>query len=65
MSTVKLRFINQDTMPKEITFDISKEGVAPTMAWYGAFHSGDDYAVYVDGIEAAMDLNGELVGEIA
>ncbi|MBX4911478.1 hypothetical protein HJA82_29630 [Rhizobium bangladeshense] len=63
--TVKIRFHNRDAKPKKIEFDISKAAVAPVMAWYGAFHAGDIYTVFVDDVEVAKDLNGELVGELA
>ncbi|OCP21951.1 MULTISPECIES: hypothetical protein [unclassified Ensifer] len=65
MSTVKLRFINEDATPKEVAFDVSKDGVAPILSWYGGYHSGDDYVVYVDGVKAAIDLNGELIAGLA
>lgn len=65
MSTVKLRFSNIDARPKEVSFDISKDGVKDVMAWYGAYFAGDRYAVYIDGVKVKKDLNGELVGEPA
>jgi hypothetical protein len=65
MSTVKIRFTNIDARPKEVSFDISKDGVKDVMAWYGGYHSGDRYSVHIDGAKVKKDLNGELVGELA
>ncbi|QIG69191.1 hypothetical protein EVB78_157 [Rhizobium phage RHph_N1_15] len=64
MSTVKIRFRNSEATPEEIEFEVSKAAVPPMMAWYGAFHAGDDYSVYVDGVEVEKDENGELVGRL-
>jgi len=64
VSTVTLSFINNDATPKAVTFDVSKDGVAPIMSWYGAYHAGDRYSVHVDGVKVKKDQNGELKGDL-
>ena len=61
----ELKFINSDARPKECVVHVSKASIAPVMAWYGAYFSGDRYAVFVDGIKVQKDQNGELAGDIA
>jgi hypothetical protein len=62
--TVRLSFVNKDATPQDVAFDISKDGVASVMSWYGGYHSGDEYTVYIDGVEVEKDQNGELVGRL-
>ncbi|QIG75729.1 hypothetical protein EVC20_158 [Rhizobium phage RHph_Y2_17_1] len=64
MSTVTLKFVNQDATPKVVKFDVSRDGIKPVMAWYGAYHAGDNYTVHVNGVEVEKDENGELVGRL-
>lgn len=58
---IELKFVNSDARPKTVTLQVATNSIAPIMAWYGAFHAGDRYAVYADGVKLAKDHNGELV----
>lgn len=59
--TVELVFFNYDATPREVKFNVAMDGVAPIMAWYGAYYAGDRYNVFVDGKRINKDRNGELV----
>jgi hypothetical protein len=59
---VALKFVNSDATPKMATIRCAASSVAKIMDWYGAFHGGDRYAVYVNGVKARKDGNGSLVG---
>ena len=58
-----LRFINKDAKPKETVLEVSEGSVEPIMTWYGAYHAGDRYTVYLDDKELSKDENGELLKE--
>ena len=65
---VKLKFTNYDTCDDEsdialhtIVIECSIRSVRNILAWYGAFHAGDDYFVQMDGQTLAIDINGELI----
>lgn len=61
MTTVKLRFVNKDATPK-VSLVEATTGCCPDIAlWYGAFHAGDDYEVYIDGVKQKLGINGELI----
>lgn len=64
MKTVELAFMNLDATPSRTAFQISPDGIAPVMSWYGGYHAGDEYTVTVDGRPVEKDENGELVGEL-
>ena len=55
---VRLDFINSDAQEGR-SLDIDIGNVPSVMAWYGAFHSGDNYRVTLDGQSVPIDLNGE------
>lgn len=61
MTTIELMFFNHDATPPEVKLHVSRESVAPIMAWYGAYYAGDRYNVFVDGKRVEKDRNGELV----
>lgn len=58
---IELKFVNSDARPKETVIRCDSVSLAAIMAWYGAYHAGDRYAVYVDGEKVAKDRNGELI----
>lgn len=60
----KLVFTNSDATPKTVELEVSAASVAPIMAWYGGYHSGDRYVVTLDGKRLQKDLNGEPLGSI-
>jgi hypothetical protein len=60
----ELKFVNSDATPKTVVLSIARKSIPPVMAWYGAYFSGDRYAVFVDGAKVAKDQNGELVGKL-
>ena len=60
----ELKFLNSDARPKECVVHVSKDSIAPVMAWYGSYFSGDRYAVFVDGTNVPKDQNGELTGDV-
>lgn len=62
-STRELLFVNKDAKPKKTLLLVDAPSIAPIMAWYGAYYSGDRYKVTVDGQRVHMDHNGELVGQ--
>ncbi|WLR90941.1 hypothetical protein [Shinella zoogloeoides] len=64
MTLRKLAFTNSDATPKKIELEVSTASVAPIMAWYGGYHSGDRYSVALDGKRIRKDLNGEVIGSI-
>lgn len=57
---IELKFVNSDARPKTTVMQVSAASIAPIMAWYGAYHAGDRYAVYADGEKMPKDQNGEL-----
>lgn len=59
----ELRFVNDDAVPQEQVLQVDAASIAPIMAWYGAYYSGDRYLVLVDGKPVQKDQNGELIGE--
>lgn len=63
-NTRELLFVNKDAKPKKTLLLVDVPSIAPIMAWYGAYYSGDRYKVTVDGQRVQMDMNGELVGTI-
>lgn len=58
---VELQFVNSDAKPKVATIRCDTASIASIMAWYGAYHAGDRYAVFADGEKLAKDRNGDLV----
>ena len=64
MTIRQLLFKNREATPDEVVLQVSPESIRPIMAWYGGYHAGDTYAVFVDGVEVGMDVNGELVGDL-
>lgn len=61
---ITLEFVNSDATPKKAMIQCAAGSVALIMGWYGAYHAGDRYAVYADGVKLAKDQNGDLVGPI-
>ncbi|UFM63629.1 hypothetical protein LOS78_05550 [Paracoccus sp. MA] len=61
---IMLEFVNSDATPKKVTIHCDPISVPKIMAWYGAYHAGDRYAVYADGVKLAKDQDGELIGDI-
>lgn len=57
---IALKFVNSDARPKTVVLRCDEDSIAPIMAWYGAFHAGDRYAVYADDQKLDKDQNGEL-----
>jgi hypothetical protein len=60
--THELKFVNSDATPKTQIVHVDAEALPRVMEWYGAFCAGDRYAVFIDGIKADKDQNGELIG---
>jgi hypothetical protein len=65
MSDVKLvtlTFDNRDYGDdgKAITMRVERSAVSHIMDWYGAFCSGDDYDVLINGRKQKMGINGEF-----
>lgn len=54
-----LVFNNADATPKTSVIRCDTASVPQIMAWYGAYHSGDRYAVTLDVKNIQMDQNGE------
>lgn len=63
-SARELKFTNLDASPKVQVLQVDAASVAPIMAWYGAYYSGDRYSVHLDGNRLQKDQNGELVGAL-
>ncbi len=65
-SIVTLRFDNRDAMGEDeekvqsIELRVERSAVKHIMAWYGAYYAGDDYDVFINGRQQAMDKNGEF-----
>ncbi len=57
---VALEFYNAESKPSVVRLSCTRCSVYPIMVWYGAYFSGDDYAVMIDGVEVPKDLNGEF-----
>lgn len=57
---IKLKFVNSDARPKVAEVVCAKDSIAPIMAWYGAYHAGDRYAVYAGDEKLPKDQNGCL-----
>lgn len=60
-SVVELKFINRDARPRVTTLMVAREGCADIALWYGGFHAGDRYSVYVNDIQQKLGINGELL----
>lgn len=60
----ELVFANKDARPQGVTLHVTAGAIPHIMQWYGAFYSGDDYKVFVDGKEVTKDINGNLVGDL-
>lgn len=60
---VELIFFNRDC-PEGYKTEIIQchpDSVARIVTWYGGYHGGDDVTLTIDGKEAELDLNLELV----
>lgn len=57
---VRLKFINKTVDGWIDEIHCRKQDIETLMTWYGGFHLGDDYTVYVNDRAVAYDLNGEL-----
>ena len=60
---VTLKFINRtawDDGDWTVEMQISRDAVPQIMEWYGAFCSGDDYDVLINGRRQRLGINGEL-----
>jgi len=60
----ELKFINSDATPKTVILSVTRKSISLVMAWYGSHFAGDRYSVFVDGVKAVKDRNGELVGPL-
>ena len=56
-----LRFVNRTAESEHEIHLHNKSDCEPIMDWYGGFHAGDDYDVYISGKKVATGINGELV----
>jgi hypothetical protein len=56
---IRLVFNNEDATPKTAEVECSSASVPAIMAWYNAYHAGDQYTVVADGRKVPMDQNGE------
>lgn len=59
--TVELKFVNRDSTPKTVVVQCDRASAEAIAAWYGSFHAGDRYTVYVNGERVKKDRNGELM----
>jgi hypothetical protein len=64
MEIRQLVFINADALPPMALVRADTESVEQILAWYGAYYAGDNYVASLDGVELALDHNGDLVGEL-
>tara|TARA_R110000822_G_scaffold86011_2_gene200735 strand:+ start:2142 stop:2336 length:195 start_codon:yes stop_codon:yes gene_type:complete len=60
----ELKFVNADATPKTEIIHVDAEALPRVMEWYGAFHAGDWYDVFIDGLKVAKDQNGALIGGV-
>ena len=58
---VELKFVNYDATPCVTTLPVTLEACRPICEWYGGFHAGDDYLVYIDNVQQKLGINGELL----
>lgn len=56
-----LKFKNDQSLPKVQEVRCDAASVPLVMAWYGAYFSGDDYEVHLDGLRVKIDRNGEPI----
>lgn len=59
MDFATLTFINRVADTKH-EFLVEREATHDIARWYGAYHSGDDYDVLIDGEPVEKDINGEI-----
>jgi hypothetical protein len=58
---VELKFINRDARPRVTELSVARGGCADICLWYGAFHAGDRYSVYINDVQQKLGINGELL----
>lgn len=58
---VKLSIKNKSSINSNSEFQVAEAAVPTILAWYGAYHSGDNYTAKINGVKLALDHNGELV----
>jgi len=58
---IEVLFNNNDAVDRFIRITVGSMAEANhVMAWYGAFYSGDDYQVAIDGDLEDIDIDGNL-----
>lgn len=60
-----LTFLNADASPKRRIVKVGESSIPLVMVWYGAYHAGDRYRVFVDGHCVRKDQNGELLDDLS
>lgn len=57
---ITIKFVNPDALGPDNHIVTRLMDADDIVRWYAAFHAGDKYKVYIDGVEQKLDQNGEL-----
>ena len=60
---IQLILTNANATPRQTIVNCDGASVAPIMAWYAAYNSGDRYMVTRDGRSMPVDANGNISPE--